>query len=268
MVPEIETFKPREFSTVSLKETFSALPRLWEGDTLGIINERIVNLKAPILVILDDDPTGTQTCHNIAVLTVWDHETLCRELAITKRGFFILTNSRALSPVEARNLITTICQNVDKAAHEAGKSFEVVLRGDSTLRGHFPDEAEVVEKVLGKTDAWILAPFFFQGGRFTINDIHYVAEGDTLVPTSQTPFAEDATFGYRSSNLRDYVLEKAGSKFTKENFISIAIEEIRLGGPTKVAATLLSAPKGSVVIVNAATESDMLVFAAGALTGE
>lgn len=264
--PRTEIFKPQDYSSLSLQETIKALPAPYEGDAVGMINERISNPKTPILVILDDDPTGTQTCHDIAVLTVWDHETLCQELSITNKGFFILTNSRALPPVEARKLITVICQNVEKAAKQAGKLFEIVLRGDSTLRGHFPDEPEVVEEVLGKTDAWILAPFFFQGGRYTIDDVHYVAEGDVLVPASQTPFAQDATFGYKSSNLRDYVLEKTGSKFSNDDIISITIEDIRLGGPSKVAEKLLNAPKGGVVIVNAAAETDMFVFAAGVLT--
>jgi len=264
--PRPEIFRPREYSIVNLKDTIKALPPPYEGDALSMVNEQIANPKTPILVVLDDDPTGTQTCHNIAVLTVWDHDTLCRELCITEKGFFILTNSRALPPVEARKLLTKICQNVEKAAQHTGKSFEVVLRGDSTLRGHFPDEPEVIEEVLGKTDAWILAPFFFQGGRYTIDDVHYVAEGDSLVPASQTPFAQDATFGYKSSNLSDYVLEKTGSKFSKDKIISITIEDIRIGGPSKVATKLLSAAKGSVVIVNAAAESDMIVFAAGVLT--
>lgn len=253
---------------MNIQESLKGLPAPFEGDALGMINEQISNPKSPILVVLDDDPTGTQTCHDIAVLTVWDPETLCRELSNTEKGFFILTNSRALPPVEARKLITEICENVEKSAEQTGKSFEIVLRGDSTLRGHFPDEPEVVEEVLGKTDAWILAPFFFQGGRYTIDDVHYVAEGDVLVPASQTPFAQDATFGYKSSNLRDYVLEKTGSKFTDNDMLSITIEDIRLGGPSKVAEKLLGAPKGSVIIVNAAAESDMLVFAAGILNGK
>lgn len=32
--------------------------------------------------------------------------------------------------------------------------------------------------VLGVVDAWIICPFFFQGGRYTVDDIHYVADSD------------------------------------------------------------------------------------------
>jgi len=267
--PQEIPFNPRQHPTLAFKETMDSLPAEYEGHVLESIHERISDEKTPLLVILDDDPTGTQTCHDIAVLTVWDVETLQLEFDTAKSGFFILTNSRAFPPEEAKKLVEKICRNVQQAARVTGKTFEIVLRGDSTLRGHFPDEPETVETILGKRsiDAWILAPFFYQGGRYTINDIHYVAEGDTLVPVSQTPFAKDATFGYKSSNLRDYVLEKAGSKFTSDALSSISIDDIRLG-PANVTEKLLKVPKGSVIIVNAAAESDMHVFAAGILAGK
>jgi len=254
---------------LDLKKTMDSLPSEYGGNALQSIQEHISDAKTPLLVILDDDPTGTQTCHDIAVLTVWDIETLQLEFQTAKSGFFILTNSRAFPPKEAKKLVKTICQNIQQAANATGKTFEIVLRGDSTLRGHFPEEPETVETILGREsiDAWILAPFFYQGGRYTINDVHYVAEGDNLVPASQTPFAKDATFGYKSSNLRDYVLEKAGSKFTSDDFCSISIDDIRRG-PESVTEKLLKVSKGSVVIVNAAAESDMHVFAAGILAGK
>jgi uncharacterized protein YgbK (DUF1537 family) len=261
-------FVPQEFEKLPLKATMDALPKEHVGRVLEVIHERMASGRVPLLVVLDDDPTGTQTCHDISVLTVWDPATLCTEFSTAKKGFFILTNTRAIPPEETKTLITEICLNVAKAAKDVGKEFEIVLRGDSTLRGHFPLEPETVEEVLGKVDAWILAPFFYQGGRYTINDVHYVMEGDMLVPASQTPFAEDATFGYKSSNLRDYVLEKAGSRFTKDDIRSITLEDIRVGGPKRVTEKLLSAPKSGVIVVNAAAESDMFVFAAGVLAGE
>jgi hypothetical protein len=268
--PKETPFKPLDYPRLSLKDTLDTLPPAYAGeDILQTIRERISDKETPILVILDDDPTGTQTCHDIAVLTVWDNDILCSEFNSTDRGFFILTNSRALPPAEAKTLMETICKNVEHAAQVTGNKFEIVLRGDSTLRGHFPDEPEIVEKTLGKegTDAWILAPFFYQGGRYTINDVHYVAEGDVLVPAGQTQFAQDASFGYKSSSLRDYVIEKAGSKFTVDDLFSISLEDIR-HGPDSVTKRLLAAPKGSVIIVNAVAESDMFVFAAGILAGK
>ncbi|KAK3051127.1 hypothetical protein LTS18_012459, partial [Coniosporium uncinatum] len=105
-------------------------------------------------------------------------------------------------------------------------------------------------------------------GRLTIDDVHYVREGDTMTPAAETPFAADATFGYKSSNLRDYILEKCPGRFTPEQLCSVSIGDIRVGGPSKVCERLLAAPKDGVVIVNAAAESDMFVFAAGLLEAE
>jgi hypothetical protein len=267
--PQERPFKPRDYPRLPLKETLDSLPPVYEGDVLDTITQQISDKETPLLVVLDDDPTGTQTCHDIAVLTVWDLDTLYQEFSSSEKGFFILTNSRAFPPADARKLVETISKNVEHAAQLAGKEFEIVLRGDSTLRGHFRDEPETVEAILGKEkiDAWILAPFFYQGGRYTIDDVHYVAEGDMLVPAGQTQFAQDATFGYKSSNLRDYVLEKGSSRFTRDDLFSISLEDIRRG-PKNVTEKLLSAPRRSVIIVNAAAESDMYVFAAGILAGQ
>lgn len=223
----------------------------------------------PVLVVLDDDPTGTQTCHDINVLAVWDHNTLLEEFRSGSGGFFILTNSRALPTREARKLIATICSAVKEAARVSDREFEIVLRGDSTLRGHFPDEPEVAEEVCGQADAWILAPFFRQGGRLTINDIHYVSSPDgKLVPAAQTPFAKDATFGYSNSNLRDYVVEKSKGRITADRVQSVSLEDIRVGGPERVAVLLASFPKGSIIIANAVVDTDMEVFVLGVLKAQ
>ncbi|KAK3066946.1 hypothetical protein LTS18_001392, partial [Coniosporium uncinatum] len=156
-------FTPRKYENLPADKTLATLPAQWKEDVVSTVQTHIKSDDAPILVVLDDDPTGTQTCHNIAVLTVWDHETLITELNTNPSGFFILTNSRALPPPEAKDLITTITKNVSAAAKQCGKQIEFVLRGDSTLRGHLPTEPEAVESVMGRFDAWILAPFFYQG---------------------------------------------------------------------------------------------------------
>lgn len=254
-------------SHLQLRPTLASLPPPPGFDLRKEVQTLLRNpaTKVPILVALDDDPTGTQTCHDIHVLTVWDTPTLVSEFCATKPGggFFILTNSRALHPAPARALITEICANLEAASEETGTPFEVVLRGDSTLRGHFPLEAEAAEDALGVADAWLLCPFFLQGGRYTIDDVHYVAEGGALVPAAETPFAKDATFGYKSSNLRDYVVEKSKGSIPKEKVTSLSLDTIRVGGPEKVLQQLKSVEKGTVVVVNAAAEEDVdvVVFA-------
>lgn len=251
-------------------ETLRSLPEEYSEDVLSSIRRVVDGGQVPTLVVLDDDPTGTQTCHDINVLAVWDAETLEQEFSLDPAGFFILTNSRALPSTDARRLIVEICENVKAAAAKANKTFEIVLRGDSTLRGHLPEEPEAVEGALGRFDGWVLTPFFSQGGRLTIDDVHYVKEEDVLVPVSQTSFAQDATFGYQNSNLRQYILEKCGTRFDEESFLSISLDDIRSGGPSAVAKKLLSVPSSPdlVIIVNAVVDSDMHVFVAGLLDAE
>ncbi|KAF2627615.1 hypothetical protein BU25DRAFT_410761 [Macroventuria anomochaeta] len=257
-------------TSLPLKETLDAL--LSVSSTSTELRSQIRDVvqaspDIPILVALDDDPTGTQTCHDIQVLTTWTVPALAAEFEATApgSGFFILTNSRALHPPAARELTIEICQNLQEAATQAGKRFEVVLRGDSTLRGHFPVEPEAVEEALGASDAWILAPFFLQGGRYTIDDVHYVAEGDTLVPAADTPFAKDATFGFKSSHMADWVVEKSKGAISRDRVRGISIVDIRQRGPDKVNEILQSAPKGTVFIINAAAEEDMDVVVLGIL---
>lgn len=254
--------------TLEQTDVLSRLPTPLEStDLVKTVAEQ--STKLPVLVVLDDDPTGTQTCHDINVLAVWDHDTLFDEFRSDSRGFFVLTNSRALPTPEARELIATICNVVKEAAKAIDREFEIVPRGDSTLRGHFPDKPEVAEEVCGQADAWILAPFFRQGGRLTINDIHYVSSPDgKLIPAAQIPFAKDATFGYTHSNLRDYVVEKSKGKTSVDRVQSISIKDIRIGGPSRVAELLVSFPKGSIIIANAVVDTDMEIFVLGVLEAQ
>ena len=265
--------QPKSFP---LYDTLQSLPAERTEDVLGAIRKIVVeDRKAPILVVLDDDPTGTQTCHDIDVLLVWDDQTLDEAFRRSPTGFFILTNSRALPSAAARSLLLDICGQVKRAAARASAMFDIVLRGDSTLRGHVREEIETAESVVGLFDGWVIAPFFLQGGRYTIDDVHYVAEGETLVPASQTPFAQDATFGYKNANLRRYVVEKFPEQLASaadDAFVSITIHDIRIGGPEVVKQKLLSIPprsnsklptKPSIIIVNAAAESDMHIVVAG-----
>ncbi|EJT72308.1 hypothetical protein GGTG_09174 [Gaeumannomyces tritici R3-111a-1] len=253
---------------LDLAATLAALPPLTASNPRAEIRKVLASggSKIPILVVLDDDPTGTQTCHGIPVLAVWNEAALAAEFRRTGpgSGFFILTNSRALHPAPARDLITEICTNLLAAAASAGGvSFEVVLRGDSTLRGHFPLECDAASAVLGRPDATVLCPFFLQGGRYTLAGVHYVAseDGATLVPAAQTPFARDATFGYANSDLREYVAEKSAGAVPRGRVATLELaSEIRVpDGVDRVLQRLLSLPRGGgdVIIVNAAAEEDV-----------
>ncbi|KAK7380086.1 hypothetical protein VNO78_32478 [Psophocarpus tetragonolobus] len=245
-----------------------SLPPEWPQDHVLDI-QTLKESSSKILVVLDDDPTGTQTVHDIEVLTEWTIESLIEQFRKSPKCFFILTNSRSLSSDKASTLIKEICRNLDAAAKSVDNiDYSVVLRGDSTLRGHFPEEADAVVSVLGEMDAWIICPFFLQGGRYTIEDIHFVDDSDMLVPAGDTEFAKDASFGYKSSNLRDWVEEKTNGRILASSVASISVQLLRKGGPNVVCQHLCSLQKGSICIVNAASERDMTVFALGMIKAE
>ncbi|XVF53778.1 hypothetical protein PTKIN_Ptkin05aG0126200 [Pterospermum kingtungense] len=245
-----------------------SLPPEWPVDPINDIH-RLNKKNSKMLVVLDDDPTGTQTVHDVEVLTEWSVESLVEQFRKKPICFFILTNSRSLSVEKATALIKDICRNLCAAAKSVEHiDYTVVLRGDSTLRGHFPEEPDAAASVLGQVDAWIICPFFLQGGRYTIEDIHYVADSDRLVPAGDTEFARDAAFGYKSSNLREWVEEKTAGRIPASSVASISIQLLRKGGPDAVCEHLFSLEKGSTCIVNAASERDMAVFAAGMIQAE
>ena len=156
-----------------------------------------------MIAILDDDPTGSQTVHGVPIVLALDDDSLTLDAPTT----FFLTNSRSLPEAEAAELT----ERVARRLFEQDPDVEIISRSDSTLRGHVAAEVAAIERarraVVGEGyDAILFAPAFFEAGRYTRDDVHYA--GDT--PVAETEFARDATFGYRSSNLRDFVREKVG----------------------------------------------------------
>ncbi len=253
---------------IQRQELLRQLPAEWPDPLLPEIR-RQVTASGRKLVVLDDDPTGTQTVYDVPVLTSWAVEALAAELAADGPVFYILTNSRSLPVAQAQSLNQEIGRNLRRAGAEAQRDFTVVSRSDSTLRGHFPGEVEALAAALETDfDATLLIPFFLEGGRYTIHDVHYVAEGEQLIPAAETPFARDAAFGYRSSNLRAWVAEKSGGRLSADQVASISIEDLRLGGPGLVQERLMALTDGRVCVVNAASLRDLEVLVAGLLQAE
>ena len=73
-----------------------SLPPEWQTDLLPSIQQELGRSSYKI-VVLDDDPTGTQTVQDIPVLTTWSVDALEAELRGEFPAFFILTNSRSLT---------------------------------------------------------------------------------------------------------------------------------------------------------------------------
>jgi uncharacterized protein YgbK (DUF1537 family) len=222
--------------------------------------ERAAAPRAPAakIVVLDDDPTGTQTVHGIPVLTTWGTDELAAELRAPENCFYLLTNSRAFPPARACAINREIGENLRRASALTGRAISVVSRGDSTLRGHFPAETDALASALGGGfDGTLIVPAFFAGGHLTIGDTHYVADGDTLTPAGETEFARDASFGYRASDLRAWVEEKTAGRIRAAEVLSISLADLRTKPPEAVAQKLATLPRGGVAIVNAAARSDL-----------
>ncbi len=215
-----------------------------------------------VFVVLDDDPTGVQCVHDVNVYTDWTYESV--KEAFNDKLFFILTNSRALREDESKKLHKEITDAVTKAAKETGKKYFYISRGDSTLRGHYPMETDILSEGLkndyGKVDGEILLPFFKEGGRFTINDIHYVKYGDELIPCSETEFAKDKTFGYHNSDLKEYIQEKSKGQIAKEDVLSISLDDLRSFNIDKISELLINTRNRQKIIVNAIDEKDVKVL--------
>lgn len=218
------------------------------------------------IVVLDDDPTGVQTVHDVSVYTDWSEESLKAGLEEENSMFFILTNSRSFTAEVTEKEHKILARRLVRAAREAGKDFLLVSRGDSTLRGHYPLELEALKEVLEeetgqKIHGQILCPFFREGGRFTIEGVHYVKEGEYLVPAGQTEFAGDKTFGYSCSRLAAYAEEKSGGRYRKEDAVEISLDLLRAGKYEQITELLMGTEDFHPVVVDAIAESDVEVFA-------
>lgn len=217
------------------------------------------------VIVLDDDPTGTQTVHDVPVFTDWSRETLEEVFDIPDSMVFLLTNSRSFSREETKKAHREIAENIAHAARNAGKEFLVISRGDSTLRGHFPLETEILRETLEAETGLvfhgeIICPFFKEGGRFTVGDVHYVKEGEELIPAGQTEFARDKTFAYENSHLGAYVEEKSMGTFKKEDCIYISLEELRAFRLEEITKKLVGARGFCKIIVNAVDYVDVKIF--------
>lgn len=212
----------------------------------------------PPIVVLDDDPTGSQTVHSCLLLTRWDPETLKLGLQDSSPIRFILTNTRSLPPAKAEEVTRSVCRALKQAMGELGWERALfVSRSDSTLRGHYPLETDVMAAELGPFDAHFLVPAFFEGGRITRNSVHYLQVGERWVPVHETEFARDAVFGYHHSYLPDYVQEKTQGRIRAEQVERLTLEQIRAGCLER----LLSLEGNVCCVVDGETQADLDRFA-------
>ena len=216
------------------------------------------------IVVLDDDPTGVQTVHDISVYTDWSEESIRAGFEEKNKVFYILTNSRGLTVSETTQVHQEIAKRVAKVSNETGIDYMIMSRSDSTLRGHYPLEPRLLrdgmEEDGHKIDGEVMCPFFKEGGRFTINNIHYVKQGEELVPAADTEFAKDRTFGYSHSSLPEYIEEKTHGEYKADSVTCISLEDLRNQNYEKITAQLAAVSDFNKIVVNAVDYCDIKVF--------
>jgi uncharacterized protein YgbK (DUF1537 family) len=219
------------------------------------------------IIVIDDDPTGSQTVHGCLLLTRWDPETLIEAFNDASPLFFVLSNTRGMDAAEAARVTREICVNLrtamDRLAAD-GRPIQplIVSRSDSTLRGHYPVETDVIAEELGPFDAHFLVPAFFEGGRITRDGVHYLMVDGVPVPVNETEFARDSVFGFRHAFLPDYVEEKTGGRIAAQTVERFGLEDVRGDVGSR-----LRALTGNVCgVVDAERQSDLDSFARQVLT--
>lgn len=212
----------------------------------------------PKIIVLDDDPTGSQTVHSCLLLMHWDVETLRRGLQDDSPIFFVLTNTRSLTPESAASVTKEVCQNLKIALNAEGiDDFLIVSRSDSTLRGHYPIETDAIAQELGPFDAHFLVPAFFEGGRITRDSVHYLIIGGVTTPVHETEFARDSVFSYHHSYLPKYVEEKTQGRISAEVVERFLLADIRAGSLER----LLQLHGNQCAVVDGETQADLNRFA-------
>jgi uncharacterized protein YgbK (DUF1537 family) len=248
----------------SVEETFSKIPAVDVNLIDKMLEKELTTLNKKIIV-LDDDPTGVQTVHDISVYTDWSLNSVENGFKEQNSMFFILTNSRGFTAEETTTAHQNIAKNILEAAKLNHREFTIISRSDSTLRGHYPLETVVLKEMIEadstlKFDGEVIIPFFKEGGRFTIDNIHYVQYDTELVPAAETEFAKDRTFGYTKSHLGQWAEEKSVGKYKAENMTYISLESIRSLDIDHIEQQLLAVTDFNKVIVNAVDYCDVKVF--------
>ncbi|WP_167133026.1 four-carbon acid sugar kinase family protein [Paramicrobacterium chengjingii] len=200
-------------------------------------------------VVLDDDPTGTQSATGVRVLLTWTLESIRESLAHAS-SIYIQTNSRALTEQAAVELIDSITSAVKTALPDEDIRF--ILRGDSTLRGHVFAESE---RLLTPDALMVFVPAFPTGGRTTEGGVHYATVDGVKLPAGETEYASDPVFPFRNSDLAAYVREKSTRT---PHYVPLAV----VRGPIEeLHEAFAKATPGSVVVPDATEDDDIVRIA-------
>ncbi|WP_137843980.1 four-carbon acid sugar kinase family protein, partial [Microbacterium sp. 2FI] len=250
---------------MNLDTLLSAFPASRPVDP-AVIADR-VRRSHRVLIVLDDDPTGTQSVADLPVLARWEVADFEWALDTGAPAVYVLTNSRSFDPETAARINREVVTSAVAAARARGIRPVFASRGDSTLRGHFPLEPDVIAATLvelgeKQPDGVVLVPAFPDAGRVTIGGVHGMVVDGEFTPVGETEFARDSTFGYRSSRLAEWAAEKSDGRIAAGDVVELTLDIIRAGAES-VAESLASAPVGAVFAADIVDEDDLRQLALG-----
>ncbi|MFV0426793.1 MAG: four-carbon acid sugar kinase family protein [Beutenbergiaceae bacterium] len=205
-----------------------------------------------VTLVLDDDPTGTQSATGVEVLLQWDADRFA-DVVAQNDSVYVLTNTRAVPQAEAVALIERIRDESTVQAQRLGLRVRYVLRGDSTLRGHVFAESEVL---MGRDAILAFVPAFPDGGRVTEGGIHYVTVDGARIRADQSEYAQDPVFGFDTADLVEYV-NKYGGRAAQ----LLPLEAVERGAD-ELADALGKMQPGTVALFDAVTNDHVRTIAA------
>jgi uncharacterized protein YgbK (DUF1537 family) len=215
------------------------------------------------LVVLDDDPTGVQTLAGVRVLLAWSDPARIARALEAGPSVHLVTNVRALEPTQARRVVA----DAARAALRGVPAAHLVLRGDSTLRGHLAEEYLGLCDALGRgRPPLMLVPALPSAGRITRDGVHLIARNGRVEQLHETEYATDGVFAYSSARLLDWAEERSAGLFPAAAGRELHLDELRAGGARAVAEALSAlsrAGRPAVLAPDAETEDDLATIAAG-----
>ena len=223
----------------------------------------------PPVVVLDDDPTGTQAVANVPVLLEWDPRLIAESVSNGAAALHLLTNSRAFPPERAY----AITRGAAEAAVAAFGRPRIAMRGDSTLRAHLVEEYRAVSDAAfrGRTPPLLLVPALPHAGRITVDGVHLLERDGHRTPLHETEYATDPGFAYADARLVAWAEERSAGFFAASAGSEVHLEQLRSEGPAAVTAALLAlAAAGSpaVCVPDAETLADLETVAEGLRAAE
>lgn len=199
-------------------------------------------------IIIDDDPTGCQTVRDVPVLLEWDEKSL-EEALDGDTAVFVQTNTRAMDPARASAVSKEVCLNLNAVCRRRGYLPTIISRSDSMLRGYVKEELTPIIETFREISGIVLAPAFFECGRVTEGDCHYLIADGRKIPVSETEFASDPVFGYDSSYLPAWLETRSSGYFRKDDCISVTSQNAR--------QAFTSGRRGSIYIINASSYAEL-----------